>query len=402
MNRKRLLSENQRISRENSARHGNPREDPSSQGNCIENTTHRENPSGSRPNPSGISPNNNNEDDLNFAISSQGDNSNNSDGLASDHHKTVVTIFDQNGERKMVKTTAKLLFVAAHPQGRVVVPGNVKGQPIGGRGKLLRRFLLEIPNRYVWMTFGKKWRNYKHDLKKLCFNRNDGENVTLKMRPSNVCPTQFVVLVSFWGRKKIGIDSRSKQKRGHAAGSKSFARLEDEMHEKGEDVGCVAMYEKTHTRKNGKPFNSETEAVVAQISEETIQGMDRQQVEERIMSDLLGRERNGWVRGDGMGKNPYRTQSGILSSAHQERRQEIARIEARHAAENAQFNSKLYRLMKFVELNLPGAALGADLGDQTPQSQVPKDGSDNADYGGDGGTHFVNTSISSAQSRCGK
>ncbi|OMO75964.1 hypothetical protein CCACVL1_15971 [Corchorus capsularis] len=127
MKRKRLLSRNQRISRENSASHGNSREDPSSLGSCIENTSHRENPSGSRPNPSGSSPNNSNEDNLNVATSSQGGNSNNSDGPASDHHKTVVTIVDQNGERKLVKTTAKLLFAAPHPQGRVVVRGNVKG-----------------------------------------------------------------------------------------------------------------------------------------------------------------------------------------------------------------------------------------------------------------------------------
>ncbi|OMO61044.1 hypothetical protein COLO4_33590, partial [Corchorus olitorius] len=123
-----------------------------------------------------------------------------------------------------------------------------------------------------------------------------------------------------------------------------------------------------------------------------MQGIDRQQVEERIMIDILGRERNGRVRGDGMGTNPYRTQSG-MSSAHrdsaqvqqlreeikrmelesqqerarlaEERRQEIARIEARHAAENVELNSKLDRLMKFVELNLPGGGLG----DQIPQSQ---------------------------------
>ncbi|OMO61045.1 hypothetical protein COLO4_33591 [Corchorus olitorius] len=90
MKRKRMAAENQRISRENYANHGNRIEDPSSQGNSIENTTHREIPSGSRPNPSGSrlnpqthSPNNSHEDDQNVAVSSQGGNSNNSNVAAS-------------------------------------------------------------------------------------------------------------------------------------------------------------------------------------------------------------------------------------------------------------------------------------------------------------------------------
>ncbi|OMO87064.1 hypothetical protein COLO4_20816 [Corchorus olitorius] len=155
-----MAAENQRILRENSASHGNPREDPSSQGNCIENT------SSSRPNPLTQSPNNNNEDDLNVAISSQGGNSNNSNGPTLDHHKTVVTIVDQNGERKMVKTTTKLLFAAAHPQGRAVVPSNGKGQPIGGEGKLLVGVLGRIARTGSMCPINyESWHKMPHDLK---------------------------------------------------------------------------------------------------------------------------------------------------------------------------------------------------------------------------------------------
>ncbi|OMP03847.1 Transposase, Ptta/En/Spm, plant [Corchorus capsularis] len=272
------------------------------------------------------------------------------------------------------------------------------------------RFLLEIPKRWVFLNLTKKWRDYKHDLKKLCFD-NSSLLVTKNLRPPNSI--------------------------------------------KGEDVGPIAMYCKTHTKKNGDPLNNETLSVMTQFSEGTVEEHDRQQVENRIMTGILGPERYGRMRGRGLGPIPsviYGPNSEMFSSRkggsaaevqqlrdeisrkelererqlariEEENRQEIARIEARfeaqrqeesarhetesarheaerarHEIERARMQRQLDQLMKIVQSNFPVDGLSVPSIDQL---QGLQDGSDNSGSGG-GSAHFVNTSISSAQSRCGK
>lgn len=47
-------------------------------------------------------------------------------------------------------------------------------------------------------SLGKKWRNYKHDLKKRYFDRSDGIKTTLRKIPPHVVKWQYKRLVAFW------------------------------------------------------------------------------------------------------------------------------------------------------------------------------------------------------------
>ncbi|XVE77775.1 hypothetical protein DITRI_Ditri13aG0089900 [Diplodiscus trichospermus] len=177
------------------------------------------------------------------------------------------------------------------------------------------RFCLEIPTSVVLKSLGKKWRDYKHGLKKKYFKRSDGIASTLQKVPLGVVKWQYKKLVFFWYSKKgekkekMGIASRNQQKYTHTSGSKSFARKRHEMErKKGRKVGRVELYIETHTKKDGSHLNAETQAIVEKVQEKMpscdASSSNIREIEDSIFLEVVGKERNGRVRGLGMGPTP--------------------------------------------------------------------------------------------------
>ncbi|GKV53424.1 hypothetical protein SLEP1_g59951 [Rubroshorea leprosula] len=116
--------------------------------------------------------------------------------------------------------------------------------------------------------------------------------------------------------------SRAYQKITHTSGSKSFVRVEDELNEAaGSNVGRIKVYEVTHTRTNGSYLDPEIPVLLekarAKKAERSgTQSTDSYQEDLEIMSEVLGNERPGRVRGLGLGPTPTRVFSPRVSTIH--------------------------------------------------------------------------------------
>ncbi|XP_039131857.1 uncharacterized protein LOC120268596 [Dioscorea cayenensis subsp. rotundata] len=231
-----------------------------------------------------------------------------------------------NAAKKRGRTTLKELW-SLPPEERIVVSANHLGQPIGAEAQLLAgflgmlartgqqiglhyeswhklRFALGISKEYVLKSLGKKWRDYKHDLKKRHFKREDGLQANKDKHPNATIRWQWDQLVDFWYSSKgedserLGVASRKQQKYTHTSGSKSFARKEKEMEvNSGRKVGRLEFFKATHTKKDGSHMNVETEQIMETANEklaecETVDE-NMQMVETEILTELIGKERCG-------------------------------------------------------------------------------------------------------------
>ncbi|XP_039126930.1 uncharacterized protein LOC120263081 [Dioscorea cayenensis subsp. rotundata] len=166
------------------------------------------------------------------------------------------------------------------------------------------RFALEISKEYVLKSLGKKWRDYKHDLKKRHFKREDGLQVNKDKHPNATIRWQWAQLVDYWYSNKgedserLGVASRKQQKYTHTSGSKSFPRKEKEMEvNNGRKVGRLEFFKATHTKKDGSHMNVETEQIMVKANEklaecETVDE-DMQMVETKILTQVIVKERYG-------------------------------------------------------------------------------------------------------------
>ncbi|XP_039138773.1 uncharacterized protein LOC120276105 [Dioscorea cayenensis subsp. rotundata] len=149
------------------------------------------------------------------------------------------SFLDRNGQqKKRGRTTLKDLW-SLPPEERIMVSANHLGQPIGPEAQLLAgflgmlartgqqigihyeswhkvpktlkdklfkfielRFVLEISKEYVPKSLGKKWRDYKHDLKKRHFKREDGLQVNKDKHPNATIRWQWEQLVDYWYSNK--------------------------------------------------------------------------------------------------------------------------------------------------------------------------------------------------------
>ncbi|GLT45298.1 hypothetical protein SLA2020_191370 [Shorea laevis] len=173
-----------------------------------------------------------------------------------------------------------------------------------------------------------KWRSYKNLLKSKYFYRNKSVEFNLKKHPADVQADQWQYLVSYWmsdkGKRIEEATKRSRayQKITHTSGSKSFVRVEDELNEAaGSNVGRIKVYEVTHTRKNGSYLDPEIPVLLekarAKKAERSgTQSTDSYQEDLEIMSEVLGNERPGRVRGLGLGPTPTRVFSPRVSTIH--------------------------------------------------------------------------------------
>ncbi|KAK5824734.1 hypothetical protein PVK06_019517 [Gossypium arboreum] len=129
-------------------------------------------------------------------------------------------------------------------------------------------------------------------------------------------PVEFQSNVKFLlhDRERVGTRSRQKQKFMHTVESKSFASVaEAEEVSSGQKVGCLQLFEITHRKKDGSPMTSEAGQIMEKLKEkkaeyEVIASIDSsvnlENIDNKIITEVLGPERNGRVRFQGSGVTP--------------------------------------------------------------------------------------------------
>ncbi|MFQ6646549.1 hypothetical protein Gotur_020107 [Gossypium turneri] len=125
-------------------------------------------------------------------------------------------------------------------------------------------------------------------------------------------------------RERVGKSSRQKQKFTHTAGSKSFACVaEAEELSSGQKVGRLQLFDITHKKKDGSPMTPEAAEIMEKLKDkkaeyEAIASSDSSvhidDIDNRIITEVLGPERYGRVRFQGSFVNP--TQYFGSSSQH--------------------------------------------------------------------------------------
>ncbi|MFQ6648450.1 hypothetical protein Gotur_021698 [Gossypium turneri] len=182
------------------------------------------------------------------------------------------------------------------------------------------RFALKVSDNYVKKALGKKWRDHKSALKKEYFKKN----ISLEEKLRNVLPGmlryQWEDAVRFWNSMKredherVGTTSSQKQKFMHTVGSKSFACVfDDEELSFGQKVGHLQLFDIKHRKKYESPMTTEATKIMEKLKDkraeyEAIASSDSSvnldDIDNRIITEVLGLERYGWVRFQGSFVNP--------------------------------------------------------------------------------------------------
>ncbi|MFQ6670403.1 hypothetical protein Gotur_035336, partial [Gossypium turneri] len=115
-------------------------------------------------------------------------------------------------------------------------------------------------------------------------------------------------------RERVGKSSRQKQKFTHIAGSKSFASVAQvEELSSGQKVGRLQLFDITHRKKDGSPMTPEAAEIMEKLKDkkaeyEAIASSDSSvhidDIDNRIITEVLGPERYGRVRFQGSFVNP--------------------------------------------------------------------------------------------------
>ncbi|PPS08957.1 hypothetical protein GOBAR_AA11688 [Gossypium barbadense] len=112
-------------------------------------------------------------------------------------------------------------------------------------------------------------------------------------------------------RERVGTSSRQKQKFTHTAGSRSFASVaQAEEVSSGQKVGRLQLFDITHRKKDESPMTSEAGEIMEKLNEKkaeyeavasTDSSVNLEDIDDRIITKVLGPERYGRVRFQGSG-----------------------------------------------------------------------------------------------------
>ncbi|KAK5845210.1 hypothetical protein PVK06_001370 [Gossypium arboreum] len=108
-------------------------------------------------------------------------------------------------------------------------------------------------------------------------------------------------------RERVGTSSRQKKNFTHTVGSKSFTCVaEAEELSSGQKVGRLQLFDITCRKKDESPMTSEAGEIMAEYK--AIASSDSfvnlEDIDNRIITEVLGPERYGRVRFQGSGVNP--------------------------------------------------------------------------------------------------
>ncbi|XP_010258569.1 PREDICTED: uncharacterized protein LOC104598281 isoform X2 [Nelumbo nucifera] len=160
-------------------------------------------------------------------------------------------------------------------------------------------------------NLGIKWKTWKYQVKKKYETNANNQRPVGDPRINN---EQLSNLVARWNSGKWKyLSSKNKSNREklqlvHCAGTKSFARIH---HDEEKFMTRAELFVKTHTRNDGKAVNEASENVITRIQQimasQTVQSLSQATpiaAKDDVLSQVLGEERGGRVRGLGLGPTP--------------------------------------------------------------------------------------------------
>ncbi|KAM0861893.1 hypothetical protein ACQ4PT_045591 [Festuca glaucescens] len=158
-----------------------------------------------------------------------------------------------------------------------------------------------------------KWKEFKADLKKDWYDESMDYHELISSCDDRVHPDQWKWLVDHWltpeakARSIRGKSNRAKHTQNHTAGSKSFARVDTEMTEElKRRPRRDEIFIRTHTHKSGVPQKGSV-ATIAKLQEEAGKHpelLEKIMKEGDLFAHVCGKEKNGYVRGVGLGPTP--------------------------------------------------------------------------------------------------
>ncbi|KAG8472264.1 hypothetical protein CXB51_034491 [Gossypium anomalum] len=188
---------------------------------------------------------------------------------------------------------------------RVKVTRNSHGQPVGQEARLLASYLGIIARNANMLSINyESWHNMP-DSNKIKLSLILSLEEKLQNVPPGMLRYQWEDAVRFWNSKKgedrerVGTSSRQKQKFTHTAGSRSFACVAQAAEaSSGKKVGRLQLFDITHRKKDGTPMTSEAAEIMTDSS------VNFEDIDNRIINEVLGPKRYGRVRFQGSGVNP--------------------------------------------------------------------------------------------------
>ncbi|PPR97638.1 hypothetical protein GOBAR_AA23029 [Gossypium barbadense] len=243
---------------------------------------------------------------------------------------------------------------------RVKVTRNSYGQPVRQEARLLAGYLGIIARNANMLPINyESWHNMP-DSNKIKLSLILSLEEKLQNVPPGMLRYQWEDAVRFWNSKKgedrerVGTSSRQKQKFMHIAGSKSFACVAQAAEaSSGQKVGRLQLFDITHRKKDGTPMSSEVAEIMEKLKDKkaeyeatasTDSSVNFEDIDNRIINEVLCPERYGRVRFQGSGVNPTQyfgstshqyMPSGSQSQAEVQRAESAAR-EAEAAAREAE------------------------------------------------------------------
>ncbi|KAG8473478.1 hypothetical protein CXB51_035766 [Gossypium anomalum] len=215
----------------------------------------------------------------------------------------------------------------------VKVTRNSHGQPVGQEARLLAGYLGIIQRNANMLPINyESWHNMPDSNKNQALS-NIKDRFALEVSdayikkaleklqnvPPGMLRYQLEDAVRFWNSKKgedrerVGTSSRQKQKFTHTAGSRSFACVAHAEASSGEKVGRLQLFDITHRKKDGTPMTSEAAEIMEKLKNKKAEyeatasidsSVNFEDIDNRIINEVLGPERYGWVRFQGSSVNP--------------------------------------------------------------------------------------------------
>ncbi|KAG8475952.1 hypothetical protein CXB51_033008 [Gossypium anomalum] len=197
---------------------------------------------------------------------------------------------------------------------RVKVSRNSHGQPVGQEARLLAGYLGIIARNANMLPINyESWHNMPDSNKNQALS-NIKDKFALEVSDAYIKKD----------RERVGTSSRQKQKFTHTAGSRSFACVAQAAEaSSGQKVGRLQLFDITHRKKDRTPMKSEAAEIMEKLKDKkadyeatasTDSFVNFEDIDNRIINEVLGPERYGRVRFQGSGVNPTQY---FRSTSHQ-------------------------------------------------------------------------------------
>ncbi|KAK9931988.1 hypothetical protein M0R45_019240 [Rubus argutus] len=205
----------------------------------------------------------------------------------------------------------------------------------------------DVPDEYrhhCLKVVGNRWRDWKCRVKTQWYDKYETDEQGLAITPNQVIGEQWKILVRYWGLPDIQemceMNKSSRAQGGgipHRTGRKSFARLRQEMMEKGEKTDRVSMFIKTRAKKtkndDGQQVEVHDEEATAVINQfnEYLEGIPEDEQDdafrEKVFTEVMGEDTHGRVRMYGTGVTPSQVFGQISRASEINERKTFEQIE---------------------------------------------------------------------------